>query len=107
MVPRHAPKKAMAAQDESNGDGGHGEGGSREGQPWRLKTAPGTSEYTTHVEEKEGRKILVCTVGKTVLHYDARCIDDLHAMLKNAGDWVELGLAELEHNAKNNRSRVK
>ena len=36
----------------------------------------------------------VSTVGSTVLHYDARCIDDLHAMLKQAGDWVELGGAD-------------
>jgi hypothetical protein len=31
--------------------------------PWQLKTPPGTSTYTMHVEDKEGRKILVCTVG--------------------------------------------
>jgi hypothetical protein len=42
--------------------------------PWKLKTAPGTSEYTMHVDEKDGKKILVCTVGSTVLHYDARCV---------------------------------
>ena len=59
--------------------------------PWQLKTPPGTSEYTMHVEEKDGKRVLVCTVGKTVLWYDARCIDDLHSMLKAAGDWVELG----------------
>jgi hypothetical protein len=35
-------------------------------------------------------------VGGTVLYYDARCVDDLHAMLKKAGDWVELGGAD-EH----------
>ena len=62
--------------------------------PWRLKTAPGTSEYTMHTDEKDGKKILVCTVGNTVLHYDARCIDDLHVMLREAGDWVELGGAD-------------
>ncbi len=62
--------------------------------PWRLKTPPGTSEYTMHTDEKDGKRILVCTVGSTVLHYDARCIDDLHAMLKKAGDWVELGGAD-------------
>jgi hypothetical protein len=45
-----------------------------------------------HVEEKDGRTILVCTVGTTILHYDARCVADLHAMLRAAGDWVELGL---------------
>ena len=64
------------------------------GNPWQLKTPPGTSAYTMHVDEKDGRKILVCTVGSTVLHYDARCVDDLYTMLKEAGDWVELGGAD-------------
>ena len=62
--------------------------------PWQLKTPPGTSEYTMHVEEKDGKRVLVCTVGKTVLWYDARCIDDLDSMLKAAGEWVELGGAD-------------
>jgi hypothetical protein len=62
--------------------------------PWQLKTAPGTSEYTMHVDEKDGARVLVCTVGKTVLLYDARCVDDLHAMLKATGDWIELGGAD-------------
>jgi hypothetical protein len=35
-----------------------------------------------YVDEKEGIKIIVCTVGKTVLHYDYRYIDDLYEMLK-------------------------
>ena len=68
--------------------------------PWNLKTPPGTSEYTMHVEEKDGASVLACTVGKTVLHYDSRCIDDLHAMLKKAGDWVELGGADEQKPAK-------
>lgn len=59
--------------------------------PWVLKTPPGKSEYTMHIEEKDGVQMLICTVGKTVLFYDARCIDDLHTMLKEVGDWVELG----------------
>jgi len=58
--------------------------------PRKLNTPPGTSEYTMHTEQKDGVEILVCTVGKTVLHYDARCIPDLCAMLKTAGDWVDL-----------------
>ena len=62
--------------------------------PWQLKTAPGTSEYTIHIEEKDGKSVLACTVGKTVLFYDARCIDDLHKMLKAKADWVELGGAD-------------
>ena len=62
--------------------------------PWKLKTPPGTSEYTMHTDEKDGKAIIVCTVGSTVLHYDARCINDLYAMLKEAGDWMELGGAD-------------
>ncbi len=68
--------------------------------PWQLKTPPGTSEYTMHVEEREGKSVLTCTVGKTVLFYDARCIDDLHKMLKATGDWVELGGADEQKPAK-------
>lgn len=71
-----------------------------EGNPWRLKTAPGTSDFTLHVAEKDGRRILVCTVGSTVLHYDARCVEDLLAMLRVAGDWVELGGADEQKPAK-------
>ncbi len=50
--------------------------------------------YTMHTDEKVGKKVLVCTVGSTVLLYDARCIDDLLQMLKTTGDWVELGGAD-------------
>jgi len=69
-------------------------------KPWKLKTPPGTSAYTMHTDEKDGKQILVCTVGSTVLHYDARCLDDLQAMLKKAGDWVELGGADEQKPAK-------
>ena len=125
--------------------------------PWKLKTPPQTSEYEMYVAEKDGQEIIVCTVGKTVLHYDYRCLADLHAMLKAHGDWMllgskdekqaakvgtvehwgrspenpigglyglkknfrgrfgmyipplmeELGLAEVEHNKRNNRMRAK
>ncbi|MBK7175082.1 MAG: hypothetical protein IPH84_18105 [Bacteroidales bacterium] len=69
-------------------------------QPMLLKTPPLSSEFTMHVDEKDGREILVCTVGKTVLHYDIRCLDDLHAMLKKHGDWMELGSADEQKPAK-------
>ncbi|MCB0667068.1 MAG: hypothetical protein KDC80_14645 [Saprospiraceae bacterium] len=64
--------------------------GNRE-HPLVLKTPPLTSEYTMHVEEKDGVEILVCTVKSTVLHYDIRCIKDLHEMLKHQKDWIPLG----------------
>jgi hypothetical protein len=65
-----------------------------------LKTPPLTSEYTMHVEEKDGKEVLVCTVGKTVLHYNIHCIEDLHKMLKEHGDWMELGSADEQKEAK-------
>ncbi len=68
--------------------------------PWQLKTPPGTSEYTMHADVKDGKPVLVCTVGKTVLLYDARCVDDLHKMLKKVGDWAELGDADEQKSAK-------
>ena len=68
--------------------------------PWMLKTPPGTAEFTMHTDTKDGIPILVCTVGKTVLHYDARCIADLHTMLKKHGDWMDLGGADEQKPAK-------
>lgn len=69
-------------------------------QPLLLKTPPHSSEYTMHVEQKNGEDILVCTVGKTILHYNIAIIDDLHAMLKQHGDWMELGSADEQKPAK-------
>ena len=68
--------------------------------PWVLKTPPLTSEFTMHRGVKDGKDVLVCTVGKTVLLYDAKCLDDLHAMLKTHGDWIELGSADEQKVAK-------
>lgn len=68
--------------------------------PWKLKTPPLTSEYEMYIDKKDGREIIVCTVGKTVLHYDARCIEDLHAMLKGHGDWMLLGSKDEKAEAK-------
>jgi hypothetical protein len=125
--------------------------------PWELKTPPGSSEYQAWREPESDPPALVVQVGKTQLRYQLACIDDLHAMLRSAKDWIplgsadeqkpaaagtveawgrsndnpvkgwyglkkglrgrfgmyvppvleELGLVELEHNAKNNRVRAK
>lgn len=69
-------------------------------KPWKLKTPSGSADYEMYVDEKDGKEILVCTVGKTVLHYDYRCLADLHAMLKKHGDWMELGSADEQKEAK-------
>ncbi len=62
--------------------------------PWVLTTPPGKSEYTAYRDEAAEPPALVVVVGKTELRYQLRCIDDLHAMLKAAGDWVPLGSAD-------------
>jgi hypothetical protein len=69
-------------------------------KPLALKTPPLSSEYTMHVDEKDGKEVLVCTVGKTVLWYDYRCLSDLLTMLKQYGDWMELGSADEQKPAK-------
>ncbi|MCU1508655.1 MAG: hypothetical protein JWQ12_920 [Glaciihabitans sp.] len=62
--------------------------------PWVLATPPGSSEYRMYRDETTTPPSLVCQVGSTKLSYDARAIDDLHAWLKEQGDWVPLGAAD-------------
>ena len=62
--------------------------------PWVLRTPPGTSEFEMYRDESSDPPALVCTVGTTVLRYDLRCLDDLHAMLRAHGDWMPLGSAD-------------
>lgn len=68
--------------------------------PWTLKTPPLTSDYEMYRDVKDGKEVIVCTVGKTVLLYDARCLTDLHEMLTAHGDWMELGAADEQKPAK-------
>ena len=67
--------------------------GTRE-SPWELTTAPGTSAYTMWRDESADPPALVCQVGSTTLRYHLRAIEDLHAMLRERGDWVDLGAAD-------------
>ena len=62
--------------------------------PWLLKTPPGTSQYTMHRDEASDPPRLVCTVGSTTLSYQLRCLEDLHQMLLDHGDWMPLGSAD-------------
>src|SRR5688572_13789930 len=62
--------------------------------PWTLKTPPGSSEYQMWKEPEADPPALVCQVGSTQLRYHLRAIDDLHAMLKEHGDWMPLGSAD-------------
>ncbi len=67
--------------------------GTRE-DPWQLKTPPGSSEYEMYRDRDADPPVLVCQVGSTKLTYHHRAIEDLHAWLKEQGDWVPLGAAD-------------
>jgi hypothetical protein len=62
--------------------------------PWVLKTAPGSSEYTMYRAPEADPPALVCQVGSTTLKYHLSAIDDLVAWLREQGDWVPLGAAD-------------
>ena len=47
-----------------------------------------------HRDEAADRPALVCQVGTTTLRYHLSAIDDLHAWLREQGDWVDLGAAD-------------
>lgn len=66
----------------------------RQQDPWRLKTPSGQSEYEMYRDEAADPPALVCQVGTTQLRYQLRCLDDLHAMLKEYGGWMPLGSAD-------------
>ena len=68
--------------------------------PWKLTTPPGTSAYEMYRDTKDGKEVIICVVGSTTLLYDARCLTDLHAMLKAHGAWMDLGGADEQKDAK-------
>jgi hypothetical protein len=68
--------------------------------PWVLHTPPGTSEYTMYRDDAADPPELVCQVGSTKLRYQARCLEDAPAMLRDRGDWMELGSADENKAAK-------
>ena len=63
-------------------------------KPWELATPPGSSTFQAYRDADADPPALVVQVGKTQLRYHLRCLDDLHAMLRKAGDWVPLGSAD-------------
>jgi hypothetical protein len=73
-------------------DTGSGSGTAED--PWVLKTPPGTSEFTMYRDDDADPPELVCQVGSTKLRYLARCLDDVPAMLREHGDWMDLGSAD-------------
>ena len=72
----------------------HWSGTGTASDPWVLKTAPLSSEYTMHRDDTSDPALMVCQVGTTRLTYLARAVEDLHAELLRRGDWVLLGAAD-------------
>jgi uncharacterized protein DUF6855 len=70
------------------------EGNGTKDDPWILSTPPGSSQFEAWREPEAEPPALVIQVGSTQLRYHLRAIDDLHAMLKDEGDWVPLGNAD-------------
>lgn len=68
--------------------------------PWLLKTPPGSSDITLYRVPDASPPALVCLAGGTELRYHLRAIEDLHQMLKQHGDWMELGNADEQKEAK-------
>lgn len=78
----------------------HIEGSGTEDDPWILTTPPGSSEFDAWRDETTQPPALVIRVGSTKLTYELRCIEDLHAMLASHGDWMPLGNADEQKEAK-------
>lgn len=76
------------------------QGSGTKDDPWLLKTPPGTSDIVLYRAPEADPPALVCSAGGTELRYHLRCIEDLHAMLKSHGDWMELGNADEQKPAK-------
>lgn len=78
----------------------HTEGSGTAEDPWILVTPPGRSEFDAWRDESVDPPALMIRVGSTTLSYALRCVDDLHAMLVEHGDWMPLGNADEQKEAK-------
>ena len=78
----------------------HVEGSGTAEDPWILTTPPGSSEFDAWRDEASDPPALRIRVGSTTLAYRLRCIEDLHAMLVEHGDWMPLGNADEQKEAK-------
>src|SRR6201999_979670 len=76
------------------------EGTGTEADPWILATPPGSSEIEAYRDAEADPPALVVQVGTTQLRYHLRCLDDLHPMLVERGDWMLLGTADEQKEAK-------
>lgn len=76
------------------------EGSGTPDDPWLLTTPPGKSEFSAYRDERAEPPALVVRVKTTELRYHLRCLTDLHEMLLDHGDWMPLGNADEQKEAK-------
>jgi hypothetical protein len=86
-MPPKTPKKSTTPTKAAGGAG-------TKDSPWLLTTPAGGSEFLAWRDETLDPPALVVKVGTTELRYHLRCLDDLHAMLREHGDWMLLGAAD-------------
>lgn len=70
------------------------EGTGTPADPWQLSTPPSTSAFQAWRDPDADPPALVVQVGRTQLRYHLSCIEDLHRMLADHGDWMPLGNAD-------------
>ena len=76
------------------------EGSGTAADPWILTTPPGSSEFEAYRDPESDPPALVVQVGATQLRYPLSCVDDLHVMLQEHGEWMPLGNADEQKEAK-------
>ena len=76
------------------------EGDGTPDDPWILLTPPGKSEFEAYRDPEADPPALVVQVGSTELRYHLSCIEELHDMLQAHGDWMPLGNADEQKEAK-------
>ena len=84
--------RSVMAHDDVEGTG-------TPSDPWQLSTPPGSSAFEAYRDPDADPPALVVQVGKTQLRYHLSCIEDLHAMLTERGDWMPLGSADEQKDA--------
>jgi len=62
-------------------------------RPWRLKASDDGSPFAAWRDPSSLPPALVVRAGAAELRFHLRCLNDLHEMLKDHGDWMLLGTA--------------
>jgi hypothetical protein len=62
--------------------------------PWKLKTPSGTSDIVLWRDPSLHPPALVCLASGAELRYHISAPEDLAAMLRQHGDWMDLGNAD-------------